>query len=74
MGLGKVAKSKWMERAAHIRSHFNEASFTELGETLGITRVSVSRIASKIGLRRTKSEGYKVSSRVRQKLIRRERR
>lgn len=67
LGLGKLAKSKWMERADHIRSHFNEESFTEIGEKLGVTRVTVSRIASKMGLKRSKHEGYKVSSRVRQK-------
>lgn len=74
LGLGKLAKSKWLERADHIRSHFNEESFTEIGEKLGITRVSVSRIASRMGLKRTKHEGYRVSSRVRQKMVRRERR
>ena len=74
LGLGKLAKSKWLERADHIRSHFNEESFTEIGEKLGITRVSVSRIASKMGLKRTKHEGYRVSSRIRQKMVRRERR
>ena len=74
LGLGKLAKSKWMERADHIRSHFNEESFTEIGEKLGVTRVTVSRIASKMGLKRSKHEGYKVSSRVRQKMVRRERR
>lgn len=58
----------------HIRSHFNEESFTEIGEKLGVTRVTVSRIASKMGLKRSKHEGYKVSSRVRQKMVRRERR
>lgn len=74
LGLGKLAKSKWLERADHIRSHFNEESFTEIGEKLGITRISVSRIASRMGLKRTKHEGYRVSSRVRQKMVRRERR
>ena len=74
LGLGKLAKSKWLERADHIRSHFNEESFTEIGEKLGITRVSVSRIASRMGLKRTKHEGYRVSSRIRQKMVRRERR
>lgn len=53
LGLGKLAKSKWMERADHIRSHFNEESFTEIGEKLGVTRVTVSRIASKMGDRKS---------------------
>lgn len=74
LGLSKIAKTRWMERAEHIRTHFDEESFTEIGKKLGITRTTVSRIASRIGLKRTKSDGYKVSSRVRQQMVRRERR
>ena len=74
LGLSKIAKTKWMERAEYIRIHFDEESFTEIGKKLGITRTTVSRIASRIGLKRTKSDAYNVSSRVRQQMIRRERR
>jgi len=65
LGLVKVVKSKWLNRAEHIRSHFEERSFTEIARELGITRHSVSRIAGKLD---------QVSSRVRMEMIRRERR
>lgn len=74
LGLVKVVKSKWLNRAEHIRSHFEERSFTEIARELGITRHSVSRIAGKLGLKRSKPESYQVSSRVRMEMIRRERR
>ena len=74
LGIVKVAKSRWMERAEHIRSHFQDKSFSEMAKELGISKMSVSRIAAKIGLKRTKEEIYRVSSRVRGEMICRERR
>lgn len=74
LGIIKIAKSKWLVRAEHIRSHFQEKSFSEMGRELGITKTSISRIATKLGLKRTKKEIGKVSSRIRGELIRRERR
>ena len=74
LGIVKVAKSRWMERAEHIRSHFQDKSFSEMAKELGISKMSVSRIAVKLGLKRTKEEIYRVSSRVRGEMIRRERR
>ena len=74
MGIVKVAKSGWLEGAEHIKSHFHEKSFSEMGRELGISKMSVSRIAAKLGLRRTKEQVYKVSSRIRCEMIRRERR
>lgn len=74
MGIVKVVKSGWMERAEYIKSHFHEKSFSEMGRELGISKMSVGRIAAKLGLRRTKEQVCKVSSRVRSEMIRRERR
>ncbi len=74
LGIVKTVKSKWMERAEHIRSHFHEKSFSEMGRDLGISKMSVSRIAAKLGLRRTKEQVRRVSSRIRGEMIRRERR
>lgn len=48
MGIVKVAKSGWLERAEHIKSHFHEKSFSEMGRELGISKMSVSRIAAKL--------------------------
>lgn len=74
LGIVKTVKSKWMERAEHIRSHFHEKSFSEMGRDLGISKMSVSRIAAKLGLKRTKEQVSRVSSRIRSEMIRRERR
>ena len=74
LGLVKVAKTKWLERAEHIRSHFNEKSYSEMGRELGISKTSVSRIAAKLGLKRTKNQISEVSSRIRRELVRKERR
>ena len=65
LGLVKMAKSKWMERADYIRNHFQECSFSEIGKALGITRMSVGRIAAAIGLKRTGEEKHLISSRIR---------
>ncbi len=37
LGLVKMAKSRWMERADYIKNHFQECSFSEIGKSLGIT-------------------------------------
>lgn len=74
LGLGKIAKSRWMERAEHIRSRFHECSFSEMARELGITRMSVGRIAAAIGLKRTGEEKHQISSRIRKQMVKRERR
>ena len=74
LGIWKIAKSGGMERAGYIRSHFHEYSFSEIGRELGITKTSVSRIAARLGLKRTGEQARKVLSRVRNELIRKERR
>lgn len=74
LGIGKFAKSGWMERADYIRTHFMTKSFAEIGRELGIAKWSVARIARQIGLKRTEKENCNVSSRVRTELIKREKR
>lgn len=74
LGITKFAKGKWLDRANYIRDNFHHKSLSEMGRKLGISKWSVSRIAGKIGLRRTTKETAHVSSRVRGELIRRERR
>jgi len=74
LGIEKYAKTQWMERAEHVRNNFHERSFAEIARDLNISKMSVSRIARKLGLRRTKAELFHVSSRVRRDIIRRERR
>lgn len=74
LGLVKFAKSKWMERAEHIRNNFHDKSFSEMAKDLGISKAHVGRIASRLGLKRTKAELSRVASRIRNEIIRRERR
>lgn len=74
LGIGKIAKTIWLERAEYILGHFHERSFAEMARDLGISKMSVSRIAARLGLRRTVKERRQVASRVRREMIRRERR
>ena len=67
LGLVKMAKSRWMERADYIRNHFQECSFSEIGKALGITRMS-------LGLKRSSEEKHLISSRIRTQMVKRERR
>ena len=69
LGLEKLVKSRWLERAGHISRHFDNRSYAEMAGDLG-----VSRMARKLGLSRSKEMGYAMSSRVRNELVRRERR
>lgn len=74
LGLEKLAKSRWLDRAGHISRHFDNRSYAEMARDLGISRTTVSRMARKLGLSRSKAKGYAMSSRVRNELVRRERR
>lgn len=57
-----------------IRNHFQECSFSEIGKALGITRMSVGRIAATLGLKRSSEEKHLISSRIRTQMVKRERR
>ena len=74
LGRTKYVKSKWLERAEYIRRHFNEQSFAEIGNALGISKWSVARIAAELGLKRNRAVNSSVASRVRVDTIKRERR
>ena len=74
LGLEKLAKSRWLERAGHISRHFGNRSYAEIADDLGVSRTTVSRMARKLGLNRSKAQGYEISSRVRREMVRRERR
>lgn len=74
LGLEKLAKSRWLERAEHISRHFDNRSYAEMAGDLGVSRTTVSRMTRKLGLSRSKAKGYAMSSRVRNELVRRERR
>ena len=74
LGLEKLVKSRWLERAGHISRHFDNRSYAEMACDLGISRTTVSRMARKLELSRSKEMGYAMSSRVRREMVRRERR
>ena len=74
LGLEKLAKSRWLECAGHISRHFDNRSYAEMAGDLGVSRTTVSRMARKLGLSRSKAQGYEISSRVRREMVRRERR
>ena len=74
LGLVKVAKTKWMERADYIRRHFHYKSFTQMARDLGTSRTNVCNIAAKLGLKRSRRETSLIISQTRNELIKRERR
>ena len=74
LGLEKLAKSRWLERAGHISRHFDNRSYAEMADDLGVSRTTVSRMARKLELSRSKAEGYAMLSRVRREMVCRERR
>lgn len=74
LGLVKVAKTKWMERADYIRRHFHYKSFTQMARDLGISRSNVCNIAVKLGLKRSRTETSCIISQTRIELVKRERR
>lgn len=73
LGLEKTVKAKWLEQAEYVRNHYLDRSFAELAGDLGISKTSVSRMASRLGLKRTAKEQHSISSRIRQELVKRER-
>lgn len=73
-GIAKRAKRKDTGRAGHIQAHFHERSFSEMAESLGISKTTVWRTASWLGLERTDAQHKDILSRTRREMIRRERR
>ena len=73
LGLEKLVKSGGWNVPEHISRHFDNRSYAEMACDLGISRTTVSRMARKLGLSRSKAKGYAMSSRVRNELVRRER-
>lgn len=74
LGLVKVAKTKWMERADYIRRHFHYKSFTQMARELDTSRTTVRKIAIKLGLKRNQTENFSIRSQTRNEILRRERR
>lgn len=74
LGLMKIAKSTWMERADYIRRHFHSKSISQMANDLGISKTNVWNIATKLGLKRNQTENSNIRSQTRNEILRRERR
>lgn len=74
LGLSKEPVEENVEWIKHVLRHFHNRSFGEMAAELGVTKTTIHRIASKLGLKRTREENASVNSRVRCEMIRRERR
>ncbi len=72
--LSKLPKAEWLEKAMYVRNNFHERSYAEMARKLGVTKTTVSRIALRLGLKRTQRERSRVASRIRTEIVRRERR
>lgn len=73
-GIYKGMKPEWLEKAAIIRNNFESHSYSELAGLAETSKTTVARIVSALGLKRTKKENKGIRSRVRQSLIKREKR
>lgn len=76
LGLIKVNRKPEIEaeRTRHVLKHYHDRSYTEIGRDLGVTRTTIYRIVVKLGMKRTKEEDSSMNSRIRNEMIRRERR
>lgn len=61
-------------RAEHIRTYFQSRSLRTLASELGITRMTVSRIAASLGLTRNREDMRRFNAEQRTMLVKRERR
>lgn len=74
LGLEKGIDSSWLERAEKVRDLYSSHSHTEIANKVGISLRSVARIVSRLGLRRTRNEERSIRSRIRQEMMKREKR
>lgn len=73
-GLTKKANAVKCKRDEYIRTHFHTKTAVQLASELGISRMTVNRIAKRWGLIRTREEKRLFISKVRKDLVLRERR
>lgn len=74
LGLEKGMDSSWLERADKVRDLYGTYSHAEIAGMVGISLRSVARIVSRLGLRRTRNEERSIRSRIRQEMMKREKR
>ena len=74
LGLEKGIRPEWLDLAERVRELHNSHSNAEIAAITGISSRSVSRIFAVLGLRRTKKEEQSIRSRIRQDIMKREKR
>lgn len=74
LGLEKGIDSSWLERAEKVRDLYSSHSHAEIASKVGISLRSVARIVSRLGLRRTRNEERSIRSRIRQEMMKKEKR
>lgn len=74
LGLEKGIRPEWLDLAERVRELHSSHSNTEIAAITGISSRSISRIVAVLGLRRTKKEEQSIRSRIRQDIMKREKR
>ncbi len=74
LGLEKGIRPEWLDLAERVRELLGSHSNAEIAAITGISSRSVSRIVAVLGLRRTKKEEQSIRSRIRQDIMKREKR
>ena len=74
LGLEKGIRPEWLDLAERVRELHCSHSNAEIAAITGISSRSVSRIVAVLGLRRTKKEEQSIRSRIRQYIMKREKR
>ncbi|WP_297068264.1 hypothetical protein [uncultured Duncaniella sp.] len=74
LGLEKGIRPEWLDFAERVRELHGSHSNAEIAAITGISSRSVSRIVAVLGLRRTKKEEQSIRSRIRQDIMKREKR
>lgn len=73
-GLSKGMNGEWLDKAAIIRNNFENHSYSELAQMAGVSKTTVARIVSQLGLKRTTSVNSGIRSRIRHNILKREKR
>lgn len=74
LSLEKGIRPEWLDLAERVRELHGTHSNAEIAAITGISSRSVSRIVAVLGLRRTKKEEQSIRSRIRQDIMKREKR
>lgn len=74
LGLEKGIRPEWLDLAERVQELHDSHSNAEIAAITGISSRSVSRIVAVLGLRRTKKEEQSIRSRIRQDIMKREKR